>query len=76
MTLCVLHDVDRDVLVGALRLVSSGSLGGRDAVHAATASAAGFAAIVSPDRDFDGLVGLTRVDPVDVVPHQLGGSSV
>lgn len=35
----------------------------RDAVHAATALIDGFPAIVSPDRDFDFVVGLERIDP-------------
>ncbi|RHA42301.1 PIN domain-containing protein [Cellulomonas rhizosphaerae] len=67
MSLVVLHDFDRDVLAGAVRLVGSGALAGRDAVHAASAAVAGFSAIVTPDRDFDGLVDLVRVDPADAV---------
>ena len=38
---------------------------GRDAVHAATALDAGFDTIVSTDRDFDGIPGLTQRDPRD-----------
>lgn len=62
--LCALHPFDMDVLQRALELVSAG-LGGRDAVHAATALAHGFEEIVSADRDFDAVPGLRRIDPVD-----------
>lgn len=37
----------------------------RDAVHAATALVYGIDTIVSPDHTFDGIPGLTRVDPCD-----------
>lgn len=39
------------------------ALGGRDAVHAATALEAGIGASVSPDAVFDEIDGLTRIDP-------------
>lgn len=61
--LCVLHPVDADVVDGMLGLVETTRLGGRDAVHAATALLHGFDAIVSPDQDFDGVPGLRRLDP-------------
>lgn len=64
--LCVLHSFDAAVLDRALDLVASSGLGGRDAVHAATALAAGFQEIVSTDRDFDRAPGLRRVDPADL----------
>ena len=60
---CQLHDFDAHVLRRALSLMAEGSIGGRDAVHAATALAAGLGTIVTPDADFDGIVGLTRIDP-------------
>lgn len=60
---CELHAFDADVLGRALSLIAEGSIGGRDAVHAATAVAAGIGAIVSPDGDFDGIPGLVRIDP-------------
>lgn len=63
MRLCVLHDVDRDVMSRALDLVSATTLGGRNAVHAATALVHGFGSIVSADRDFDAVPGLRRLDP-------------
>lgn len=63
MAMCVVHDVDRDVLVRALDLVAASNLGGRDAVHAATALQHGFDSIVSAHRDFDGVPGLRRIDP-------------
>lgn len=64
--LCVLHDFDQSVLTGAIDLVaSSASLGGRDAVHAATALRHGLP-VVSPDTAFDGIAGLRRLDPAEV----------
>jgi predicted nucleic acid-binding protein len=64
---CVLHAFDDVVLNRALELVAGSSLGGRDAVHAATASVHGFDGIVTPDRDFDAVPGLVRIDPVDAL---------
>lgn len=66
--LCVLHDFDTAVLERAMELIGGHPvLGGRDAVHAATGLMAGIAEIVSPDRAFDGISGLARIDPVDAV---------
>ncbi len=67
-TLCVLHDFDVAVLDRALELIAtSDSLGGRDAVHAATALHHGLPSIISPDHAFDAVAGLSRVDPADVM---------
>jgi len=63
--LLVLHVFDIPVVDGMLRVAGSCSVGGRDAVHAATALAAGFREIVSPDRGFDLVPGLKRVEPGD-----------
>ncbi len=60
---CHLHDVDQAVIQRSLSLIAEGGVGGRDAVHAATALVAGIGAIVSPDVDFDDIAGLTRIDP-------------
>jgi predicted nucleic acid-binding protein len=60
---CQLHDFDSGVLRRALSLIAEGTVGGRDAVHAATALEAGIGVIVSNDADFDGIRGLTRIDP-------------
>lgn len=60
---CVLHDFNEAVVETTLNLVSESSIRGRDAVLAATALGAGFGQIVSPDRDFDGVPGLRRIDP-------------
>ena len=54
------------VLVWSAALVATGTIGGRDAVHAATALAAGFTEIVSADRDLDRVPGLTRRAPDDL----------
>ena len=63
----VLHPFDSDVLRDSLELIRTGSVRGRDAVHAATALAAGFDAIVSTDTDVDGISGLRRIDPTELV---------
>lgn len=59
----VLHPFDATVADTMLTLVAGSSIGGRDAVHAATALDAGFTEIVSTDSDLDGIVGLTRLSP-------------
>jgi predicted nucleic acid-binding protein len=64
---CRLHPFDQAVLAEALALISRHRIGGRDAVHAATALVAGIGEILSADSDFDGLPGLTRVDPREFV---------
>lgn len=61
--LCHVHPFDDAVMRRVLDLVGGGSIGGRDAVHAATALVAGFDEIVTPDRDFDGVPGLRRLGP-------------
>lgn len=66
-TLCLLHPFDAEILDKALELAATTRIGGRDAVHAATALLWGFDAIVSPDRDFDGVPGLRRLDPADAL---------
>jgi predicted nucleic acid-binding protein len=65
--LCVLRAFDGAVLDKALELTATTAIGGRDAVHAATALLWGFDAIVSPDRDFDEVPGLRRLDPADAL---------
>lgn len=65
--LCALHPFDVPVLERSLDLTAMTRIGGRDAVHAATALLSGFATIVSPDRDFDGIPGLGRIDPSDAL---------
>ncbi len=62
--LCLLHDFDRAVLHTALDLVAgTPTIGGRDAVHAATAVQHGLSIVISPDRAFDDVPGLRRIDP-------------
>jgi predicted nucleic acid-binding protein len=63
-TLCTLHDFDRAVLERALQLIDTAAqIGGRDAVHAATALQHGLGTIISPDPAFDQVDGLTRLPP-------------
>jgi uncharacterized protein len=64
--LCDLHDVRPEDVVRALELFASTErLDARDAVFAAVALNRGIPAILSPDRAFDGVAGLVRVDPAD-----------
>jgi len=59
---CTLYPFDETVLSRAVVLVATcPGLGGRDAVHAATALVHGIDTIVSPDRGYDGVPGLRRV---------------
>jgi predicted nucleic acid-binding protein len=56
---------DHEVLALSLELIDRvPTVRGRDAVHAATAIAYGIETIASPDRAFDGIPGLRRVDPL------------
>lgn len=58
------HEFDPDDLEKALALVAEHpEIGMRDAVHAATALRRGVEVIVSPDRGFDTVHGLERLDP-------------
>jgi uncharacterized protein len=75
--LCDLHEVRADDAIRALALFRDvPSLTARDAVVAAIALGRGIPAILSPDRDFDAVPGLARVDPADrpaVARLQAGG---
>ncbi len=64
--LCTLLAFDREVLDLSLELIERSSIRGRDAVHAATALAYGIDRIASTDSAFDGIPGLTRLDPLAV----------
>ena len=67
-TLCVIHEFDETVLNRALDMIATSEfLGGRDAVHAATALIHGIPSVLSPDRAFDDIVGLERTDPADAL---------
>jgi predicted nucleic acid-binding protein len=60
--LVTLISFDARILSQALKLMRShSSMRARDAVHAATALACGIEYILSPNPDFDGIPGLTRV---------------
>lgn len=61
-----IHDFEvADVPLFENLLARHKQLKARDAVFAATALNRGIDAIVSPDRDFDGLRRLERIDPLD-----------
>ena len=59
----VLHPFDASVASAMVDLVEGSGIGGRDAVHAATALVAGFEEIVSTDSDLDVVPGLRRLSP-------------
>lgn len=65
-----LHAFDTKILARSIELIGESTVRGRDAVHAATALELGLTEIVSADTDFDGIPGLTRVDPADVQLNQ------
>lgn len=64
--LMVWHPFTEAVLRRSVELTASCPIGGRDAVHAATALEAGFTEIVSADRDFSGVPGLTLRHPSEL----------
>lgn len=71
--MCLLHDVTRPDLLMALSLVADHPvLSVRDGVHAATALRRGIPVIVSPDRAFDDVPGLERLDPQEAVTQLTG----
>lgn len=61
--LLVLHPFDREVADVMIDLVEATGVGGRDAVHAATALTVGFDHIVTTDPDLDAVPGLRRLAP-------------
>lgn len=72
-TLCRLLAFDEDVLERTLMLLDEDlGLGGRDAVHAATALVHGIELVVSPDRAFASVPGLRRLDPAEAEATLLG----
>ncbi len=64
--MCLLHAVGRSDVERALTLwCEHERLNMRDAIFAAQALNREIDAILSPDRDFDGIAGLERIDPAD-----------
>lgn len=64
--MCPSHTVVRSDIERALTLwCEHERLDMRDAIFAAQALDRGIDAILSPDRDFDGILGLERIDPAD-----------
>lgn len=63
--MCTTLAFDREILDLALDLIERGPIRGRDAVHAATAIAYGIERIASTDPAFDGIPGITRLDPTE-----------
>lgn len=71
--LCLLHEFGAPELRLALSLVATvPAIGVRDAVHAATALRRGIGVVVSPDRAFDAVPGVERVDPLVAAERLLG----
>jgi predicted nucleic acid-binding protein len=63
---CTVHAFEQTDLARAIEIFVAGeSLPMRDAVHAAVALNRGLEALVSADRDFDRVPGISRVDPLD-----------
>lgn len=67
VTLLTLYPFDSSVIDRMLAVVSAGAIGGRDAVHAATALGAGFDRIVTADTDFHAVPGLATVSPTEAL---------
>lgn len=66
------HEFDEPDLAKALALIAEHpEIGMRDAVHAATALRRGIEVIVSPDRGFDAVHGLERLDPAAALDRLL-----
>lgn len=64
--LCPLHEMTpADVMTGLRLYGIAPRLDARDALHAATAVNRGIPVIVSPDRAFDDVPDLQRLDPMD-----------
>jgi uncharacterized protein len=64
--LCKLHAVGVDDVLRALELYEHNPrLGSTDAVFAAVALNRDIDAVLTPDRGFDGIPGLQRIDPLD-----------
>jgi uncharacterized protein len=60
------HQLDRTLSLAALTVAERHpTLGIGDAIHVATALAHGLETVVSGDRDFDGIGGVARIDPLD-----------
>ena len=72
-SLCRLLPFDEAVVDRALQLIEQDlGLGGRDAVHAATALTHDITLVVSPDRAFESVPGLQRLDPTSAEATLLG----
>ena len=68
MMLCPVHDLTTaDVALGLRLFGTSARLNARDVLHAATALNRGIPTIVSPDKAFDDVPQLERLDPTQAV---------
>ncbi|MGH3905967.1 MAG: type II toxin-antitoxin system VapC family toxin [Pseudonocardiaceae bacterium] len=68
MTLCPVHDLTTaDVVLGLRLFRTSERLNTRDVLHAATALNRNIPVIISPDKAFDDVPQLERIDPVQAV---------
>lgn len=64
---CELYPFDSVILTRSMELIAvHQAIRGRDAVHAATALEHGIETVLSPDVAFEGIPGLTRIDPRDL----------
>ena len=68
MTLCPVHDLTTaDVALGLRLFGTSARLNARDVLHAATALNRGIPVVISPDKAFDDVPQLERLDPMQAV---------
>jgi len=64
-----------DEVIGRALALTDTALGANDRIHAATALHYGIGTILTADREFDGVPGLRRVDPLDTAARNrlIGG---
>lgn len=68
MTLCPVHDLTTaDVTLGLRLFGTSARLNARDVLHAATALNRGIPVVISPDKAFNDIPQLERLDPIQAV---------
>ena len=61
-----------EIYVASRLLIQRPQLDARDAIHAAVVQLHGLEGIVSADRGFDVIRGVTRFDPMEMFPNYLG----
>jgi predicted nucleic acid-binding protein len=59
-------DVNRSVIIGMVEQMENMELDPRDSIHLASMKAHGIGSILTYDRDFEGIDGITRIPPNDL----------